>query len=120
MASLILLHQHLLVKRYGGVLPPRIEATSSLLIPAITLLCALAMVSTIRYPHVINRGLRGRKPFPVLVQIVIPIIMAVWWLQVALAICFTTYTVYGPVAALTKKFRGPKVLARTVEEQPVS
>jgi len=117
-ASLILLHQHLLVKRYGGVLPPRIEATSSLLIPAITLLCALAMVSTIRYPHVINRGLRGRKPFSVLVQIVIPIIMAIWWLQVALAICFTTYTVYGPVAALTKKFRRPKVLPQVVNQLP--
>ena len=107
-ASLILLHQHLLVKRYGGVLPPRIEATSSLLIPAITLLCALAMVSTIRYPHVINRGLRGRKPFSVLVQIVIPIIMAIWWLQVALAICFTTYTVYGPIATLSRKMRRNK------------
>lgn len=104
-ASLILLHQHLLVKRYGGEFPPRIEATSSLVIPAITLLCALAMVTTIRYPHIINRGLRGRKPFPVLVQIVIPIIMAIWWLQVALAICFTTYTVYGPIAALMRKLR---------------
>ena len=45
-ASLILLHQHLLVKRYGGVLPPRIEATSSLLIPAITLLCAPFAIRT--------------------------------------------------------------------------
>lgn len=104
-ASLILLHQHLLVKRYGGEFPPRIEASSSLIIPAITLLCALAMVSTIRYPHIINRGLRGRKPFKVLVQIVIPIVMAIWWLQVALAICFTTYTVYGPVSAMTRRFR---------------
>jgi len=66
------------------------------------------MVSTIRYPHVINRGLRGRKPFSVLVQIVIPIIMAIWWLQVALAICFTTYTVYGPIATLSRKMRRNK------------
>jgi CDP-diacylglycerol--serine O-phosphatidyltransferase len=106
-ASLILLHQHLLVKRYGGEFPLSIEATSSLMIPAITLLCALAMVSTIRYPHIINRGLRGRKPFPVLVQIVIPIVMGIWWLQVALAICFTTYAVYGPVAALSRRMRRP-------------
>ncbi len=87
-----------------------------MLIPAITLLCALAMVSTIRYPHIINRGLRGRKPFSVLVQIVIPIIMAIWCLQVALAICFTTYTVYGPIAALTKKMRHKKALAAVAPE----
>jgi len=104
-ASLILLHQHLLVKRYGGEFPPGFEKTSSLLIPLVTLLCALAMVSTIRYPHLINRWAAGRKSFGTLVRIVIPVVMMIWWLQVALALCFVTYAASGPATALSRRFR---------------
>ncbi|MFM1831117.1 MAG: putative CDP-diacylglycerol--serine O-phosphatidyltransferase [Planctomycetota bacterium] len=104
-ASLILLHQHLLVRRFGGEFPPGFEKGSSLLIPLVTLLAAVGMVSTMRYPHLVNRWLGGRKDFASLVRIVIPIVMAIWWLQVALALCFVAYAVTGPVGALTRATR---------------
>lgn len=104
-ASLILLHQHLLVKRFGGEFPPGFERTCSLLIPLVTLMAALDMVSTMRYPHLINRFARGRKNFPALVRIVIPVVMAVLWLQVALAICFVAYALSGPLGAAMRRVR---------------
>jgi CDP-diacylglycerol--serine O-phosphatidyltransferase len=104
-ASLILLHQHLLVKRFGGEFPPGVEKTSSLIIPLVTLLAALGMVSTMRYPHLINRWVVGRKDFRALVRIVIPIVMAVWWLQVALAVCFVAYALAGPLGAMNRRMR---------------
>jgi len=54
----------------------------------------------------------------VLVQIVIPIIMAIWWLQVALAICFTTYTVYGPIATINRKMRRTKSPVALAPQSP--
>ena len=104
-ASLILLHQNLLVKRFQGEFPPGVEKTSSLLIPLVTLLAALGMVSTMRYPHLINRWVAGRKSFSALVRIVLPIVMAVWWLQFALAASFVAYAVSGPLGALNRRMR---------------
>ena len=104
-ASLIVLHQNLLVKRFGGEFPPGYEKGSSLLIPLVTALAALGMVSTMRYPHLINRWIAGRKDFTALVRIVIPVIMAVWWLQFALAACFVAYAVSGPAGALARRLR---------------
>jgi CDP-diacylglycerol--serine O-phosphatidyltransferase len=104
-ASLILLHQHLLVKKFGGEFPPGFEKTISLLIPLVTLVAAIGMVSTMRYPHLINRWVAGRKSFGALVRIVIPVVMAVWWLQVALAVCFVAYAISGPMGAVSRRMR---------------
>ena len=112
-ASLIVLHQNLLVKRFGGEFPPGYEKGSSLLIPLVTALAALGMVSTMRYPHLINRWIAGRKDFTALVRIVIPVIMAVWWLQFALAACFVAYAVSGPAGALARRLRRRRLPAAT-------
>jgi len=104
-ASLILLHQHLLVKRFGGDFPPGFEKGSSLIIPLATALAALGMVSTMRYPHLVNRLVGGRRSFGDLVRIVIPVVMAIWWLQVALAVCFVTYALWGPAGATMRRLR---------------
>jgi uncharacterized membrane protein YeiB len=47
----------------------------------------------------------GRKDFRALVRIVIPIVMAVWWLQVALAVCFVAYALSGPMGAMNRRMR---------------
>ena len=104
-ASLILLHQNLLVKRFHGEFPPSFEKTGSLLIPLVTLMAALDMVSTMRYPHLINRWVAGRKNFGALVRIVIPVVMAVWWFQFALAACFVAYALSGPAGAAMRRLR---------------
>lgn len=103
--SLILLHQHLLAKQYGGEFPQGIEKGSSLCIPLVTLVAAMGMVSTMRYPHLINRWVAGRKDFRGLVRIVIPVVIALWWLQVALAVCFVAYAISGPCGAMIRSIR---------------
>ncbi len=37
------------------------DPVAALTIPVIALLCAIGMVSNIRYPHIVNRYLRGGR-----------------------------------------------------------
>jgi len=96
-ASLILLHQHLLATHYNAGETPAFERWTALGIPLITLLCAFAMVSSVRYVHLVNRFLRGPKSFTSIVRIVLPLIIALWWLHATLAISFTAYALSGPL-----------------------
>jgi CDP-diacylglycerol--serine O-phosphatidyltransferase len=109
-ASLIVLHQHLL--------PRTLEAhelllarSSAAVIPLVTLLAALAMVSRIRYIHFSNRYLRGRRDFAYLARIALPLAFAVWWPQIALAAGFSVYALSGPVAAAVRRLRGAEPAA---------
>jgi hypothetical protein len=46
------------------------------------------MVSRIRYPHILNHYLRGKKPFTYLIRVVL-LVFIVWWkIQVALVVIF--------------------------------
>lgn len=103
-ASLIILHQHLWVTKFNEVAPPGFGATSSLAIPIVTMFCSAAMVSRLRYAHIINRYLRGKRSFAYVAWIVAPIVLAIWWFQITLAVLFTVYLLSGPV--LTLMLRG--------------
>lgn len=94
-ASLILLHENL-IRRFISGEPATFERWTALGVPLVTLLCAVAMVSTLRYSHLINRYLRGRLGFATVVRIVVPLFMLVWWFQFSLAFFFTIYAVSGP------------------------
>ncbi len=96
-ASLVLLHQHFLVVRAGGEVPHDLVRWTTLVIPAAMALCALAMVSSIPYLHFANNYLRGPKSFAYIVRIVVPLVLAIWWLQEMLALAFLTYALSGPV-----------------------
>lgn len=106
-ASLIVLHQHLLVKTFDESAPPQFARLSSLFIPLVTLLCALAMVSRMRYAHLVNRYLRGRRSFRYIVWLVIPAVAAILWLQVTMAIGFVLYALSGPWNAILRRQRPP-------------
>ncbi len=94
--SLIILHQHLVAQSTGG-LPDSMERFSSLAIPAGVLAAGLLMVSRLRYPHVVNRYLRGRKDFATVAKIVLPIPLCIWYLQESLAVAFLLYALSGPL-----------------------
>lgn len=98
-ASLIVLHQHLADTRYAAGETPAFERWTALGIPAVTLLCAIGMVSTMRYSHLVNRLLRGRLDFNMIVRLVVPTLLAFWWFrfQATLAVAFTAYAVSGPL-----------------------
>jgi CDP-diacylglycerol--serine O-phosphatidyltransferase len=101
-ASLIVLHQYLLYRHAGiedGLGFARIAALG---IPLVTVIVALAMVSSIRYSHFVNRVLRSRRTFPALVRIVLPVLVAIWWPREMLAAGFVIYALSGPVIALLR------------------
>ena len=104
-AGLALLHQHLVLVTWRDDLPAGFGATSALLIPAATLLCAFAMVSRIRYPHFVNRYLKGRKPVPAVAAAVMVVAVSVWWFHEALALATVGYALSGPVALAFRRAR---------------
>jgi len=115
-ASLIVLHQHLLVKIYGESAPPEFAPASSLLIPLVTALCAVAMVSRMRYAHIVNRYLRGRRSFRYVAILVVPIVAAILWLQVTMAIAFVLYSLSGPWNSLVRRSKPPIPPAGAIPE----
>ncbi len=106
-ASLVALHQHLLYIKWAS--PDDVSLSfarwTAFGIPFITLLCALAMVSSIPYVHVLNRYVRGKRSFAYLARLVVPLLMAIWWFQETVAICFTAYALSGPLRLLGKRWR---------------
>lgn len=98
-ASLIILHQHLLVARYVGDVPAGFAKATALGIPFVMLLCGLAMVSNTPYVHFTNRFIHGSKSFAYMVRIVVLMGLLLWWFQETLAVMFTTYVLSGPVAS---------------------
>lgn len=115
-ASLTVLHQHLLFTRYSGAEPAAFERWTALGIPLVTLLAAFAMVSSVPYDHVINRYVRGRRDFQTIVRIAVPILLAIWWLQVTMAVAFTAYAISGPLRLLLSRGRARHATAQAVAE----
>ena len=114
-ASLTLLHQHLVVIRFHELPPEGFERTSALLLPLATLLVSAAMISRVPYAHVVNRYFRGRQSFAFVAWLMLPIAFAVWWFQVALALTFTVYALSGPF----QQFFGKKG-SQPADHNPVS
>lgn len=102
-ASLALLHQHLVLVTWRDELPAGFGRASALLIPLATMLCAFAMVSRVRYPHFVNRYLKGRKSVPAVALALMVVAVAVWWFHEALALALTGYALSGPVGALLRR-----------------
>lgn len=108
-ASLTLLQQHLTVVRFHELPPDGFEKTSALLLPLVTVLVSAAMISRLRYSHLINRYLRGRQPFAFVAWMILPIVFAIWWFQVALACAFTAYAISGVFISTSHRLRGVRV-----------
>lgn len=76
--SLVILHQETL---------PNVNAILYAL-PVLALTISILMVSRVRYPHILNQYLRGKKPFAYLIRILL-LVLIVWWkIQVALVVIF--------------------------------
>lgn len=104
-ASLIVLHQHLLFTTTRAPDSVTFARVAALAIPLVALLSGLAMVSNIPYPHVVNRYLRGGRDYGSLVRITLPIIALVWFMQETVALACTAYALAGPVRSLRRSVR---------------
>jgi len=103
--SLIVLHEHYTKGIALEDVPLLLARWTAFGIPVVTLLCAVAMVSSIPYIHVINRYVRGHRTFAYVARVVIPLFLAVWWFQEILALVFTFYAVYSPLRLTISRFR---------------
>jgi CDP-diacylglycerol--serine O-phosphatidyltransferase len=77
-------------------------------LPVATLLVALLMVSSFRYPHLMNQFVRGRRPFAYLVKGMVIIMLGILLQQLGLALATLLYALSGPVGAVRRKLAGPK------------
>jgi CDP-diacylglycerol--serine O-phosphatidyltransferase len=81
--SLIILHQE------------KLQTLDTILyiLPFVALGISILMVSRIRYPHILNQYLRGKKPFGYLIRVLLLLALVIWNIQVALVIIFCGFTV---------------------------
>ncbi len=103
-ASLVILHQHL-VAHFGVGLPMSVVRTTAFGLPFVGLLCAFAMVSSIPYIHFTNRYVRGRRPFDYIFRVALVLVAAITAFQFTMALAFTVYALSGPVRLLMKRLR---------------
>ncbi len=77
---------------------------SSVVLPIITLTTALLMVGRVRYPHLVNQYIRGKKPFSYLVKLVVVVLALLIEPIVTAALATVGYTLLGLVQALIDRF----------------
>ncbi len=75
------------------------------ILPLIVLATGLLMVSHFRYPHVVNRYLRGRRSIDRLLLVLIGILLLIVWHQYTMAIGALIYSFLGPVSYLYTRLR---------------
>ena len=56
---------------------------------------ALLMVSRIRYPHLVNQYIKGKKPFAHLIRVLLALGLIIWNRQAALVIVFCGFAASG-------------------------
>lgn len=91
--------------------------------PFVALGTAMLMVSRIKYPHVLNQYLRGKKPFAHLIKILLLLAFVIWNLQAALVLIFCGFAVssFGKWLYTKMPFprSHPKLIAETEQNQEV-
>jgi CDP-diacylglycerol--serine O-phosphatidyltransferase len=83
-----------------------------IVLPIMAFFLGLLMVSRIKYAHVMNKLLRGKRPFTTLVEVALVIALIAILHEVAVFVVFFGYSLTGPVVALRQAMR-PKRLTAT-------
>ena len=90
--SLIIFHQEIIFPELsGGDTPAYLGFCESVIIyalPFLVLGLAVLMVSRIRYPHILNQYIKGKKPFAHLIWLLLGLGVVFWNIQVALVLIF--------------------------------
>lgn len=125
LASLVIFHEHLLVTIPDSLTFAIVEAVIVYSLPFVTIGTAILMVSRVRYPHLVNIYLKGRKPITHLIWSLVVIALIGWAQQIALVVCFCGFTLTGFVKwcyfriSAAKKARIPEVQTPTLNSSEV-
>lgn len=86
-----------------GVWEKVITVCMSIFLPAVSLSVALLMVSRVKYPHLVNQYLRGKKPINYIIMIVFLLVCISLWPQVTAGIVCVIFALTPPLKALKHK-----------------
>ncbi len=120
-ASLILLNQDI-VKNFGTDTAARAQIEYNIIIailPFVTIAIGALMVSRIRYPHILNQYLRGRKPFAHFIRAIAFIVIIIFSLEVALVLVFCSFAASGVLKWFYYRFIVHKAAPGQTDESPV-
>jgi CDP-diacylglycerol--serine O-phosphatidyltransferase len=81
-------------------------------LPFAALASAVLMVSRIRYPHVLNQYIRGKKPFAHFIKVLLLLGLIIWSRQTALVIMFCGFAATGFAKWLYYRILGPRFAIR--------
>jgi CDP-diacylglycerol--serine O-phosphatidyltransferase len=113
-ATLVILYEH--VQEVRGQLLVNV-------LPFITIAAGLLMVSSIKYVHIGNTYLRGRRPFSHLIVVLLVVAFLIRWPAPTIASLACLYALSGPVAPLVRLIRtrfvpqGPEMQPRPEIEE---
>ncbi len=97
--SLVLFHQKTLMELLqtspNNAVYLACESAVIYLLPFLIFATAVLMVSRIRYPHILNQYIKGKKPFAHLIRAVLAIGLIIWSMQTALVLIFCGFAASG-------------------------
>ena len=97
--SIVIFHQDFLpkiIEKSGGFFSV-LEPAVVWILPVVTLMAGLLMVTRIPYPHVVNLILRGKKRFSVFLAVLFTVLLLVWNIQLAMVLGFSVFMLYGVI-----------------------
>jgi CDP-diacylglycerol--serine O-phosphatidyltransferase len=90
--SLIIFHQEIILPELSSSDSPVYlgfcEGAIIYALPFFLLWVAILMVSRIRYPHILNQYIRGKKPFAHLIRVLLFLLFVIWSRQAAFVLIF--------------------------------
>lgn len=90
-------------------------------LPFAIMATALLMVSRIRYPHMVNQYIKGKKPFAHFIRILLALGLIIWNRQAALVLVFCGFAVSGFAKWFYyKTIRWKKTATSTIEHSTVN
>ena len=89
----------------------------AIVLPLITLAAAVLMVSRIRYAHIFNQMIRGRRSRKQILQIVFMMVLVFVVREMALPILFCWFAFSSPVRALWQKYVRPRAVAAKTQPE---
>jgi CDP-diacylglycerol--serine O-phosphatidyltransferase len=116
-AGLVLIQQDLAerVKQVGAAHPMLYDLATTVVwfLPVLVLITGLLMVSTIRYPHLVNRYLRGRRSIERLVAVLLLVLLLIVQHRYTIGIGAVLYALWGPISWAMTRFRRRNAPANT-------
>ncbi len=108
--SLVIFHQEFLPEliEKGSFVYLVLDNIIVYCLPFMTLAAAILMVSRIRYPHVVNQYIKGKKPLAYLMMCLLVIGLIIWFRQIALVLGFCGFAASGIAKPLLQKITHAK------------